>query len=352
MATLGSIRFTGAEGVENPEDYKPVRTTDGAVGYDVFACRVLDRETRRPKGTLPAYIMPGELLLIGVGVILAVPQGFEIQVRPRSGLATRHNIELSNSPGTIDPDFRGEAGVLLRNRGSEPFQVEPKMRIAQFIFSEVALPDLVFVASADQLPPTRRADGGFGSTGYMGRGPGTADYDATLARIDRYMMRIAIATSELSNCVRGCQRGPDGSFPRDSEGRLIGQTRRYGCVIARGDRVIATGFNAQYPGAKLCAEVGCLRDERGIPSGTQVEICRAIHAEMSAILTCANENVAAKGATLYVNAEPCLACAHNLAGLGIEALVVLDGGYSSDQGLKVIQEASIKIRRIKLPEAA
>ena len=117
------------------EDAKtPVRASDGAVGYDVFASRELDKKTKEVIADLPVKILSGESVLIGIGVQMAVPFPFQCEMRPRSGLASRHDIELSNSPGTIDPDFRGEAGVLLRNRGKWTFTIEKNMRIAQIIF--------------------------------------------------------------------------------------------------------------------------------------------------------------------------------------------------------------------------
>jgi dUTP pyrophosphatase len=344
MNGLGSV----AVYTIRPNAKVPVRASDGAIGYDVFASVVLNRKTREVIGELPVTIPPGEAVLIGIGVIFALPMGYEIQVRPRSGLASKHNIELSNSPGTIDPDFRGEAGVLLRNRGTEPFAISLGDRIAQLIFSAVEVPDFRVVAHENDLPPTRRGTGGFGSTGLSGSGLGTLDYDREIARNDRYFMRIAVSTAALSNCVRGCKRGEDGQFPRDEDGYLVGQTRRYGCLITKGLRVIATGFNAQYPGSKLCSETGCLRDELGIPSGTQLETCRAIHAEEMAILTAANQGIAVAGATVYVNSVPCKNCAKLIAGSGIETLVVLKHGYGEVHGLEIVKEAGIRVREITL----
>ncbi len=113
----------------------PQRASNGAIGFDVYASIVLNKITKEIIGELPIQIEPGESVLIGIGVQFAISWPYEAQVRPRSGLACKHDIELSNSPGTIDPDFRGEAGVLLRNRGKKPFIVEEGMRIAQLIFS-------------------------------------------------------------------------------------------------------------------------------------------------------------------------------------------------------------------------
>lgn len=144
----------------------PIRASDGAVGYDVFASRVLDRQTKEPIQDLPVTIPPNGSVLIGIGVKMAVPLSYQCEMRPRSGLASQHDIELSNSPGTIDPDFRGEAGVLLRNRGDKLFVVEKNMRIAQLIFTPVELPILEEV---ERLPSTVRGEGGFGSTGLYGK---------------------------------------------------------------------------------------------------------------------------------------------------------------------------------------
>ncbi len=148
-----------------PDAIVPARASNGAVGYDVYAYRILDKNTREPIDELPFVLEPGESVLTGIGVRFAIPWPIQCEVRPRSGLASKHNIELSNSPGTIDPDFRGEAGILLRNRGKIPFTLEKEMRIAQLIFSEAQIPVLETV---EELPETLRGSGGFGSTGLMG----------------------------------------------------------------------------------------------------------------------------------------------------------------------------------------
>lgn len=332
----------------HPRAQIPIRASDGAVGFDVFAFQELDRQTKKPSGELPITIPPGEARLLGIGVIFALPWGYEIQVRPRSGLATKHDIELSNSPGTIDPDFRGEAGVLLRNRGKEDFIVEEGMRIAQLIFSTVEIPDLSEVQKFEDLPVTRRGAGGFGSTGLLGFGLGTQDFDRAQEKLDKYYINLVLSTAGLSNCARGCEKDQNGKYLRDESDELIGQKRRYGCVIAHEQRVIATGYNAQYPGSQLCAEVGCLRDQQGIASGEQIEVCRAVHAEQMAINAAAKSGVSILGATMYVNAEPCLFCARQIAGAGIESLVILKGGYGPTHGLHIIREAGIKVREISL----
>lgn len=107
-------------------------------------------------------IQPGERALVPTGLRIALPDGYEAQVRPRSGLALKHGITLPNAPGTIDADYRGEVGVILMNLGSEPFVVEPGDRIAQMVFAPVAR---VAWTEAETLDATKRGEGGFGSTG-------------------------------------------------------------------------------------------------------------------------------------------------------------------------------------------
>ena len=108
-------------------------------------------------------IEPGEIRLIPCGFAMAVPVGFEAQVRPRSGLATKHGISMPNAPGTIDADYRGEVKVPLVNHGREVFTIEPGMRIAQMIIKPVPR---VAWQEVDTLPPTDRGEGGFGHTGH------------------------------------------------------------------------------------------------------------------------------------------------------------------------------------------
>ncbi len=322
----------------------PVRASDGAIGYDVFASRVLDKITKEVVQDLPVEIPVGESILIGIGVQLAVPWPFQAEVRPRSGIATKYDIELSNSPGTIDPDFRGEAGVLLRNRGTKLFRVEKNMRVAQLIFSRVEIP--VF-EQVGELPVTRRGPSGFGSTGLFGLGFGTEEYDEQIRRMDGYYMRVVSAAAERSVCVRGVRK-INGKYERDADGNLVGQTRQFGCIIVREDNIIAQGFNDQYPGSPKCAEVGCLREELGIPSGTKIETCRAMHAEWWALTNLARSGGGAtNGATMYVNGEPCEVCAKIIAGTGIETVVMLEGIYPTN-GTAILHEAGINIRYVKL----
>jgi dUTP pyrophosphatase len=112
--------------------------------------------------TAPVTIEPSRMALVGCGFALAVPVGFEAQVRPRSGLAARHGLTVVNTPGTIDADYRGEVKVALINLGTEPVVVERAMRVAQLVVAPVARVSWVRV---DDLPASERGAGGFGSTG-------------------------------------------------------------------------------------------------------------------------------------------------------------------------------------------
>jgi len=324
----------------------PIRASDGADGYDVFASRVLDKVTKEVIRDLPVEIPPGGSVLIGIGVQMAVPWLYQCEVRPRSGLASKHDIELSNSPGTIDPDFRGEAGALLRNRGAKSFIIEKGMRVAQLVFSPVAIPILEEITG--ELPLTRRGSGGFGSTGLMGIGLGTMDYDKAVRRMDHYYMEITLAAAKRSRCARGVRK-IDGKYEKDADGNLIGQTRKFGCVIVKNDRVISHGFNDQYPGSPRCEDVGCLREDLGIPSGTQLEKCRAMHAEWWAITSALHGESSAGtlDASIYLNAEPCEICAKIITGLGIETMVLLEGVYVTN-GTQIVRDAGINVRYVKL----
>jgi dUTP pyrophosphatase len=108
-------------------------------------------------------IPPGRIALISVGFAMSIPPGYEAQVRPRSGLAVKHGISIPNAPGTIDADYRGEVKVPLINLGLHPFVVTPNMRIAQMVIAAVAR---ATIELADDLAPTPRGTGGFGSTGH------------------------------------------------------------------------------------------------------------------------------------------------------------------------------------------
>ena len=110
----------------------------------------------------PVMLAPGKHALIPTGLTIALPQGYEAQVRPRSGLAAKHGVTVLNSPGTVDADYRGEVCVLLINHGDQPFPIRRGERIAQMVIAPVARAELVVAAS---LSDTARGSGGFGSTG-------------------------------------------------------------------------------------------------------------------------------------------------------------------------------------------
>ena len=110
----------------------------------------------------PVTLMPGHRALIGTGLYMELPAGYECQVRPRSGLALRHGISIVNSPGTVDADYRGEVGVILINLGQEPFTVTSGERICQIVIKEYVPVQWDEVSSLD---PSERGDGGFGHTG-------------------------------------------------------------------------------------------------------------------------------------------------------------------------------------------
>jgi len=110
----------------------------------------------------PVVLQPGDRALIPTGIKMALPDGYEAQIRPRSGLAYKHGITVLNSPGTIDADYRGDVGVLLINHGQEPFTVEDGMRVAQMVVAQYS--QFQWEPVAD-LSATDRGEGGFGSTG-------------------------------------------------------------------------------------------------------------------------------------------------------------------------------------------
>ena len=110
----------------------------------------------------PVALSPGECAVLPTGLAFALPDGYEAQVRPRSGLAARHGVTVLNAPGTVDADYRGEVKVPLINLGKAAFEVERGMRIAQMVIAPVAR---AILAEVDELPETARGAGGFGSTG-------------------------------------------------------------------------------------------------------------------------------------------------------------------------------------------
>ena len=122
----------------------------------------LDLLAAVPEGS-PLILAPGQRALVPTGLTIALPAGYEAQVRPRSGLASKHGVTVLNAPGTIDADYRGEIGVLLINHGDAPFPIRRGERIAQMVIASVIQAELVPVTS---LSPTQRGSGGFGSTGH------------------------------------------------------------------------------------------------------------------------------------------------------------------------------------------
>jgi dUTP pyrophosphatase len=142
------LRLPHAEGLGSPS-YQ----TAHAAGLDLVAAVPEDA---------PLVLPPGRHAMVPTGVAIALPEGFEAQVRPRSGLAARHAVTVLNAPGTVDADYRGEIAVILINHGGEPFAIRRGERIAQLVIAPVARAEFV---QADTLPPTDRGSGGFGSTG-------------------------------------------------------------------------------------------------------------------------------------------------------------------------------------------
>ncbi len=144
--TVRIQRLPHAEGLPLPS-YE----TEGAAGMDVRAA--IDE---------PLSLAPGAITLVPTGLAIEVPPGFEMQVRPRSGLAAKHGITLPNSPATIDSDYRGEVRVIVQNLGTEPFLIERGLRIGQFVLQRV--PRVVW-DEVETLSATERGAGGFGHTG-------------------------------------------------------------------------------------------------------------------------------------------------------------------------------------------
>jgi dUTP pyrophosphatase len=133
----------------------------GLPAYQSSQAAGLDLLAAVPEQT-PLVLAAGQHAMVPTGLVIALPEGFEAQVRPRSGLAARHGITVLNSPGTVDADYRGEINVLLVNLGDAPFTIRRGERIAQMIVAPVTRVEL---ARADSLSATTRGSGGFGSTG-------------------------------------------------------------------------------------------------------------------------------------------------------------------------------------------
>jgi dUTP pyrophosphatase len=134
----------------NPDLPLPTRQTAHAAGYDVASAE-------------PDFLFaPGERRVVGTGLAFEIPEGYEMQVRPRSGLALKHGITLPNAPGTIDADYRGELKIILHNGGKEAVTIHRGERIAQLVFARHESPELM---ESESLGETARGAGGFGSTG-------------------------------------------------------------------------------------------------------------------------------------------------------------------------------------------
>jgi dUTP pyrophosphatase len=144
MIDIEIKRLSGGEGLPLPS-----YASDGAAGLDVVAAEDLT-------------LAPGARHAVATGFAIAIPAGFEVQVRPRSGLALKHGITCLNTPGTIDSDYRGEVKVILANLGGEPFEVRRGERIAQLVPAPVLR---AAFREVDELDSTERGAGGFGSTG-------------------------------------------------------------------------------------------------------------------------------------------------------------------------------------------
>ena len=149
--TIAIVRLAHARGL-----ILPSYQSCGAAGMDLVAAVA---------SGAPLKLAPGARALVPTGLLLQLPQGFEAQVRPRSGLALRHGITVLNSPGTIDSDYRGELKVLLANLGTAPFAIARGERIAQLVIARV---EQARLDEVEQLSATPRGTGGFGSTGTTG----------------------------------------------------------------------------------------------------------------------------------------------------------------------------------------
>ncbi len=133
----------------DPDALLPSKAHPTDAGYDLFAAEAVT-------------VQPGESALVGTGIAMALPAATEAQVRPRSGIALKHQVTVLNAPGTIDADYRGEVKVILINHGRSPFQIEKGMKIAQMVIAPVLPTSL---AEVPELNETVRGEGGFGSSG-------------------------------------------------------------------------------------------------------------------------------------------------------------------------------------------
>jgi len=151
MSDQPAIRLRRLQPERDTDIPLPTYMTPQAAGMDVCAAIETDQ-----------LLAPGEIALIPTGLAMAIPMGFEVQVRPRSGLAIKHGVGIVNSPGTIDADYRGEVKIGLINLSPTPYTIHRGDRIAQLIVQQVFQADITLV---DELDQTERNDGGFGHTG-------------------------------------------------------------------------------------------------------------------------------------------------------------------------------------------
>jgi len=151
MVEVRFLRLPGTEDIP-----LPAYQTEGSSGLDVCAANEAD-----------IVLEPGAFAMIPTGLKASVPSGYEIQVRPRSGLAAKHGIGVVNGPGTVDSDYRGEIRVILINFGKEPFAVTRGMRIAQFVVQRVERAAVLPCSEENELGKTDRGEGGFGHTGIL-----------------------------------------------------------------------------------------------------------------------------------------------------------------------------------------
>ena len=135
----------------NPSVQLPIYKTSGASGMDLMAC--IEE---------PINLEPGKSCLVSTGLSVAFPKGYEIQIRPRSGLAAKNNISVLNTPGTIDSDYRGELKIILFNHGNKRFVINKNDRVAQMVLTPISKMELEEI---NELPESIRGEGGFGSTG-------------------------------------------------------------------------------------------------------------------------------------------------------------------------------------------
>lgn len=140
---------------------------------------------------------------------------------------------------------------------------------------------------------------------------------------DEYFMKIAYLVADRSTCL----------------------SRKVGAVVVRDNHIISTGYNGAPKGVIHCLDTGCIRKERGIPSGERLDICKAVHAEQNAIIEAAYNGVSTKGASIYVTVTPCFTCAKMLINAGIKEIVI-DGDYPTQDSVSLFEEVGIKIRKL------